>query len=638
MNGSTTDSFSFAVTEIQTILAGGAPSSHPLAMFGKYSVAVEPMREAYESPETLASAWQYVADLNQVADLVLAIYQGWNTHPDRRLLSFNEVIQELSITSRDSGHGVPGLEQQLMNYQLDVVEFTPAEFLQLRVTASSLGVSAAFLDRYEKVIKGLRTPAPSQTAPAGVPPGGGAASSAVAPPIPTYHLTDLGNAKRLVSEHGRDLRYVHKWNQWRIWNGIRWAEDETGESERRAKQSVLNIYKDAANVLDDTTRNAMIGWAHQSESVGRINAMIDLARSEPGIPIVHDEFDQQKMLLNCRNGTLDLISGQIRAHKRADLITHCCDVIYDPDVECPLWESFLDRIMAGNQALIGFLQRAIGYSLTGITSEHCFFFMFGNGRNGKSTFIGTIMKLLGSYAQKAPTDMLMLKTNQSPIPNDIARLPGARLVVTAEIEARQRFDESRVKDLTGGDKIAARFMRGEFWEFRPLLKLWIYGNHQPRISGTNAGIWSRVRLIPFTVHLLPHERMKSLDEVLWLESSGILNWAIQGCLEWQKSGLGIVDEIEAATAQYREEMDLVASYIHDRVVSELLERIAIKDIYHDYSLWCIENNEHTLTQKQFSTRMQERGYVKERGSGGTWMLRGLRLRRDDEEIDDGNSP
>lgn len=283
-----------------------------------------------------------------------------------------------------------------------------------------------------------------------------------------FHLTDLGNAQRLVYRYGRDIRYCHPWNKWLTWTGTHWAIDDTAAVVRFAKDTVRQIYIEASEEEDERARKAIAEHAKRSEAKTRITNMISLAASEPGIPILPDQLDRNPWLLNVANGTIDLKTAQLKPHKREDLITKIAPVNYDPSAKCPTWLSFLDRIMNGKQELIKFLQRAIGYALTGDTSEQVIFIFHGSGANGKSTFLETISAMLGDgYAQQTPTSTLMVRRNET-IPNDIARLKGARFVTAVEAEAGQRLAESLVKQMSGQDKLVARFMRGEFFEFRPV--------------------------------------------------------------------------------------------------------------------------------------------------------------------------
>jgi putative DNA primase/helicase len=298
-------------------------------------------------------------------------------------------------------------------------------------------------------------------------------------------------------------------------------------------------------------------------------------------------------------------------------------VAYHPEAECPTWDAFLWRIMGGRQNIIDFLRRAVGYSLTGMVTEQCLFFLHGTGANGKSTFIEALATMFGDYFQKAPTEMIMTKYGQG-VPNDVARLPGTRFVVAAEIEEGRQLAESLIKDLTGGDTVTARFLHREFFEFKSTHKLWMYGNHKPIVKGTDDGIWRRMRLIPFNVTIPEEERDANLPEALKTELDGILAWAVRGCLEWQHDGLGVPDEVKNATKKYRAEMDSLAEFIVDCCVEGPGYLAGAADLHKRYSAWCASINETPMTATMFGRALRERGFEKEHTRNGA-IYKGIGL-------------
>lgn len=444
-------------------------------------------------------------------------------------------------------------------------------------------------------------------------------------PKDDFHTTDLGNAQRFLRDHGENVRYIHAWGCWYIWNNRCWEKDETGAINRLASDTVKRIWQEAADAAaaGDDSRKALGQWAKQSESRDRLSAMVTLAQDHV-TPTHYKELDAKEWLMPCRNGTINLRTGKLQLHNRADLLTKCIPVNYDPHAAAPTWEAFVALIMDNDQDLITFLQRATGYTLTGDTSEQCLFFAYGSGKNGKSTFIETIKSLLGDYAQKAPADMLMQKQGGSGVPNDVARLPGARFVVASEIEEGRRLAESMIKDLTGGDTMAARFMRQEFFEFVPTHKLWIYGNHKPLIRGTDEGIWRRMRLIPFQVFITPEIRDPHLKTKLQAELSGILAWMVRGCLDWQKSGFSTPAAVENATNAYRSEMDILGQFLDDTCVPGRQMRVECKALYAAYVAWCEMSGEHPVAQRRFGGQVTERRIERERTSHG-WFYLGIGL-------------
>lgn len=425
--------------------------------------------------------------------------------------------------------------------------------------------------------------------------------------------TDQGNAMRLVHRHGQDLLYCHPWRKWLIWDGQRWRVDETAEVVRRAKETVQSIYAEAAETADESERKDLAKHAMKSEANPRIKAMIESAQSEPDIPVLPHELDADPWLLTCLNGTLDLRRGELREHRREDLITKLAPVEYDPEATAPIWDAFLQRIMAGKKDLIAFLQRAVGYSLTGDASERVLFFLYGRGANGKSTFLETVRALLGDYAQRTPTETLLAKRGGN-IPNDVARLRGARFVSASESDEGKRLAEARIKDLTGGDTISARFLHAEFFEFKPQCKIWLATNHRPPVRGTDKAIWDRIKLIPFDVTIPEPEQDKRLGEKLKAELPGILAWAVGGCLDWQENGLGVSSEVKRATESYRHEMDILGNFVEDRCVVSPTAVVAAREFYEAYCRWCEENGERPQSQRWVGRQLRERDFTRGRNS------------------------
>jgi putative DNA primase/helicase len=346
-----------------------------------------------------------------------------------------------------------------------------------------------------------------------------------------YYLTDMGNGKRFTARFKDQFRHSRAWG-WLHWNGYKW--------ERNAEVLVMDAARHTARLIFDEARDASqervkaIGkWAIATQGRSKLDAMLYLASSEEGIRATPNDFDHDHFVLNCRNGFIDLRTGKFFDNSPARMLSKAVNAIYNPVAECPRWLSFLNRIMAENDNLIGFLRRAVGYSLTGATVEQCFFLNYGTGANGKSVFLETIRGMLSDYAAAAEFSAF-LSTQSENVRNDIAALAGARFVSANESGADKRLSESIIKALTGGDTISARFLFKEYFEFKPQFKVWMATNHKPVIKDTDNAIWRRVRLIPFGVTIPEEERDPHLVETLRGEYAGILNWAIRGCLEWQR--------------------------------------------------------------------------------------------------------
>jgi putative DNA primase/helicase len=361
------------------------------------------------------------------------------------------------------------------------------------------------------------------------------------------------------------------------------------------------------NFSDPDRRDSWKKHAKSTESANRIKAMIELAQSEHGTAVTPENFDAEPWLLNVENGTLDLRTGSLKPHSRNDLITKIAPISYDKNAMCPIWDTFLNEIMPGDPDLIRFLQKAVGYSLTGDTSEQVVFILFGTGANGKSTFINTILHLLGGYALQTATETLLVKKHGTGIPNDLARLKGARFVAAVEAEQGRPLAEALVKQLTGGDPIVARFLYGEYFQFYPTFKLFLSVNHKPIIKGSDHGIWRRIRLIPFNVTFPLCKRDPNLSTKLKAELPGILRWAAEGCLLWQKEKLAPPAAVKAATEDYRTEMDVVGDFIRECCDELPDEKTPFKDLFAKYTTWSLVNGDSFPDQKEFAQALSERG-------------------------------
>jgi len=441
-----------------------------------------------------------------------------------------------------------------------------------------------------------------------------------------FRLTDLGNAERIVAAHGRDL--LHVAGDWLAWDGRRFDRDESNARVTQfAKAVIRGIYGEAAQLDDADDRKALAQHAGRSESEPRLRAAVTLAASDPNVIARADALDRDPMLLTVANGTLELTDATLREHRREDRSTLLAGAPYEPDAKCPLWRAFLDRIFAGDSEIIDFIRRAVGYMLTGRTDEQILFLLHGLGSNGKSVLLAVLRALLGDYSRNTPASTLLERRNGGDaIPNDLARLRGVRLVTAAETGDGRRLDEERVKALTGGDVISARFMRGEWFDFQPVFKLALATNHLPVIRGTDHAMWRRVRLIPFTVTIPDDEQDKALTDKLLDELPGILAWAVTGCLDWQHHGLQPPAAVMAATSEYREEMDTLGAFIDDACELNPAATVNAADLYLAYTTWCEINGERfPLTQTAFGRRLTERDMPSHR-NGAQRLRRGITLR------------
>jgi putative DNA primase/helicase len=429
-----------------------------------------------------------------------------------------------------------------------------------------------------------------------------------------WPLTDLGNAERFVAQHGASLRY-NKALGWIVWDGCRWRTDAEHEVWQRAAQTVRSL---ATSTDPDEQK-----WGTRSEAWNRQRAMIELAQHLPGVPVRVEELDARPWLLNVTNGALDLETGQLRPHDPDDMLTKLAPVAYDPGAVAPRWEAFLERILPAVEVR-DFLQRAVGYSFTGFSAEQVLLLLYGVGANGKSTFLEVTRSIAGDYGQQTPATTLLARRSDA-VPNDVARLRGARFVSAVETEANRQLAEALVKRLTGNDRIAARFLFKEFFEFDTEFSLWLATNHKPLVVGTDHAIWRRIMLVPFTEVIPDAEQDKHLRDDLLDEAPGILAWAVRGCDAWRTGQLGPPDAVLTATRQYRAEQDLLGDFLDDRCVVEPQASETAQRLYDVYRSWCEGAGEKPVTKKAFAAALRERGFESwrtntERG------YRGVRLR------------
>jgi putative DNA primase/helicase len=380
---------------------------------------------------------------------------------------------------------------------------------------------------------------------------------------------------------------------------------------------VRNIYGELYKTADYRDRLEIEKYAIQSESVRRRESFVKAASWILDLNASTDDLDRNPWLLNVENGTIDLKTGELLPHRQEDMITKIARVRYDREADCPMWKQFIREIMDFKGDLIGFLQTAAGWAISGDTSEQSMFILYGTGANGKSTFLNVIMNILGDYAIATPTETFMKRNNDSTT-NDIARLRGTRFVTTTETEQGKRLSEHLIKQVTGNDHMTARFLYGEYFDFVPTFKIFMATNHKPVIRGTDHGIWRRIKLIPFTTRIPEEKQDKHLEQKLLEEKSGILNWLIEGVLRWKEGGLKTPAVIANATDEYRGEMDVIGNFIKERCVQGPGLSIRARELFRVYQEWCEENNEHATSERMFGLRLKELCIEQKRFSDGRY--------------------
>ena len=462
----------------------------------------------------------------------------------------------------------------------------------------------------------------------------GSRTGDVLPPIGDVTYDDLSNAERFLRQFGDDIRYLAEAKKWLFWNRTHWQFDQENFVYELATLFVKNLYIEATDA-------ASFRHAARSNNAAGIDNMLKIARNKR--TITTDDLDQRPQLFNCQNGTIDLTTGELREHDRNDFITKISPFSYNPDATCDRFLTFLDQIQP-NKAIQRYLQHALGYSMSATYTDRAFFILYGFGRNGKSVFVDLFSRIFGNYSQNTTADSLMRKSG-SGIPNDIARLRGSRFITCSETEEGKTLHESLLKSLTGGDKITARFLFGEFFDFYFSGKLWIVTNHKPTVRDTSTGFWDRLKLVPFTTSI---EKEKQIDKdtlinELLTEASGILAWLVAGHLEYYRSKqLVEPDEIKAEVAAYKFEQDSIAQFIAEccetveaykaanpqLFVNQLHFTARNPEVYAEYKKFCEANGEFPRSQRRLSQNLAERGFTN-RPEHGVRTWHGFRLQKID---------
>ena len=420
-------------------------------------------------------------------------------------------------------------------------------------------------------------------------------------------FSDEALALRFAEQHAHLLRYIALWSRWMIWNGTAWKSDET----RLAFSLARDICRQAASECAPKKTKLAV----QVASAKTRAATITLANDDRRLVASSDQWDRNLDLFNTNDAdralTVNLRTGEQYPPRPDDYMTKCAAAALGGD--CPRWFAFLGRVTAGDLELQRYLQRVVGYCLTGHTSEHAIFFLYGTGANGKTVFLSTLIGMMGDYALTAPMEVF-IESRTDRHPTELAMLRGARLVVASETQADRHWNEARIKALTGGERIPARFMRGDFFEFTPQFKLLISGNHKPSLRNVDEAMRRRLHLIPFTVTIPLQERDPELTDKLKAEWPGILQWAIDGALEWRRIGLQPPEAVQRATADYLQTEDDVLSWLTDCCVEEAIAQTSSSELYASWKDWAERTGRKggAGSQKAFSQALVDKGYVKDK--------------------------
>lgn len=427
----------------------------------------------------------------------------------------------------------------------------------------------------------------------------------------TYAQTDGGNAEAFADTYRDHLRWDRRRGCWFRWDKSRWVEEDSSCLDQYAIALARLCRKRAQALPGERERDKAVKWAFRSENVSHVSAMVRMAKGNNLVGISGDEWNADPWLLGVGNGVVDLRTGKLRAALPSQNITAQAVVDFDPAATCPRWEQFLDEIFSGNLKVIDFIHRAIGYTFTGDTSEHCLFLCQGMGRNGKSTFLDTLADIAGDYYYNLPFSAFEQKS-QAGIPNDIAALPGRRFVTASETNANTALNAARLKSLTGGDPTSARHLHQKWFSFRAVCKLWLAFNHKPIVQDDSYGFWERIHLIEFQRAFKKEERDHQLKDKLKAEAPGILAWIVRGCLAWQERGLGAPAEVLEGTQGYQFENDPLAEFLEDHCELGSEFEVSNGDLWNAYIDW--------------ADRMRERRPLSRTNFGITIKGRGIRLK------------
>lgn len=463
---------------------------------------------------------------------------------------------------------------------------------------------------------------------------GGGGRAEIRKPRKNFDYTDTGNALRFVDAYGEIIRYSHQKKRWLFWDGKVWNDDLTGEIKKLADKLLIDMKKEAFEIEDESERKEFLKWVTRTASASAKANMIQEAQHIGTIPVISDELDRDKDLLNCRSGIVNMRNGELIRHDPNYLMTKISYAEYNPNEtrEPERWLQFLAEVTNGDKELIHYLQKAIGYSLTGSIKEQAMFFCYGTGNNGKSTFLDIVSALAGSYGCNAQPETIMISKSPGAVNQDIARLAGARFVTTVEPNDGVKLNEGLVKQLTGGDRVTARFLYGLEFEFVPQFKLWLGANHKPVIRGTDVGIWRRIHLIPFLVQIPPAKVDKSLKHKLLSELPLIMKWAIEGVILWQKEGLDVPDSVKHATDEYRAEMDILAQFCELCVEPCQGASLSASELYEAYTTWAQENHEYQMSNQKFGREFCKK-YPEKTRTGIGWIYKNVRLTAYAERLD-----
>lgn len=660
--------YQLTLSEVWALLNGRGPDTrYGISSFGPYEYLIKWLREAWESePDNIGLAqaavvtqWEEINQMPMFSAIRVGIEYGLDDDPDRPLIGLVGILDQIHRAGAD----VPTVKQVLRRHTVDASSLSAKDLLNLiDIATDQYGVPQIWVTKWQRTVQeqakntnGTTAHANGSAPPSSPPPPSGGLNTSGMPPemIPLVlaNRTDAGNAECLAALYGQWLRHCGDMganHRWLVWNGQRWEIDRDGASLRFAVASAKARYHAAIYIQPgpgaDEIRKALANWGLASENEARLNSVLSIGGRMPPFTTKIEQFDSDPWLASTPTGTLDLRTATVRPPDRNDMLTMTIGCAFDESASCPRWEQFMTEIFNGDADLIAYMQRVIGYCLTGDTREQKMFLLHGGGANGKSVFLEIIGNLLGDYAGHTGFDTFDMQRKQG-VGEDLAALRGKRFVTIIETDDERSLDEARVKSVTGGDLISCRFLYGNKFTYRPDFKIMLAMNHLPKIKGTDRGIWRRIARIPFKVNFEKRQD-KALRFKLQAELPGILNWALEGLRMWIDAGyeLGTCRAVEEATDEYKRESDVVGLWIEEQCIIDpnaTGDYLVSDEGYANFAAWeQARGSRYWLSYTSWCRTIGEKGYdsTRMRISNGVARVQktvylGIRLRRADE-----NSP
>jgi putative DNA primase/helicase len=439
-----------------------------------------------------------------------------------------------------------------------------------------------------------------------------------------FRLNEIYISDCFAYMHNDIIKFNVNNGKWYFYDNKKWCLDYRNSIVERVKVWLLKLIK-TPRVADEANQDFLKKMLNQS----KINNLLKLASSNRSLVISSNDLDRNPSLINFNNGTLDLSTGRLQKHNPSNLLTKIINFDYDPIAICPEWEKFLSRVVGNDLEIIDYIQKACGYSISGTVSEEIFFYVFGEGGNGKSIFFNILMEIFSDFVIKTPTEMLLQKSYEG-ISNDIVRMKGSRMVIAAEMPENRNLNEAKLKDLTGGDKITGRQLYQEYIEFKPTHSLWLYGNSKPKIVGTDNGIWRRLVIIPFNVTIPEDERIPRhiLQEQLLSNRQGIFNWIIEGLEKYRAEGLKMPAKLQQEMNDYRYSLDVIARFINDCCIVDPLAECMGSDLGQVYNDWCRNQGESFTGKRKLYEKLSYKGFQKfSKRQGHYIFFKGLMIKK-----------